>query len=132
MKKSVVICLALGLLAAVAAAPAVEAKTLQRVIRLTGWIVDEDSGADHANAESKEAVLAKAADGEALVFYASTGETYMITNQEKALLKVGEQWDVFGMLDEDGNLSVGSYAKPKKKAPAATDAESSGTEQPQN
>jgi hypothetical protein len=122
MKKLVILACALGVLATLAIVPAFAQDAPQRIVRLSGWIVDEKTGADHANAESKAAVLAKATEGEALVFYTTEGETYPLVNQEKALAKVGQRWDVIGSVDSDGNLKVGTYIEPrppKKAAPQA-------------
>ena len=131
MRKTVVLCLALCLLAAVAAEPVLAAKGYQRIVRLSGWVVDEESGDKHANETSKDAILAKVEEGATLIFYTDKGEAYPIIDQEKALTKIGEPWDVIGALDEDENLNIGSYIKPKKKdAPAAEPAaaESGGSE----
>jgi hypothetical protein len=122
MRKTVVLCLALCLLAAAAIEPVLAGKGYQRIVRLSGWVVDEDAGADHANAASKDAVIAKVEEGVALVFYTDKGEAYPIVDQETALTKIGEPWDVIGSLDEDENLNIGSYIKPKKKAEPAAEA----------
>lgn len=119
MRKTLVFCLALCLLAVAAAGPVLAAKNYQHIMRLSGWVVDEESGAKHANEASKDAVLAKVEDGATLVFYTDKGDVYTIVDQEKAIEKVGEPWEVIGALDDDNNLNVGSYIKPRKKeAPA--------------
>jgi hypothetical protein len=123
MKKLTILALALGLLAIAAASPAPAQSQPQRVVRLSGWVVDEHSGAKHANAESKEAVLAKATKGVALVLHTTKGETYPLFNQEEALEKVGQRWDVIGAINADGVLKVGTYFEPRPpKAPPQTEA----------
>ena len=128
MRKTIVLCLALCMLAAAAAGPVLAANNYQRIVRLSGWVVDEEAGSDHANATSKDAILAKVEEGAALVFYTDKGEAYLIVDQEKAVAKVGEPWEVIGALDEDENLNVGSYIKPRKEeAPAEKGAEEEGS-----
>ena len=122
MKKTVVLCLALCLLATAAAGPVLAAKNYQRIVRLSGWVVDEEAGADHANEASKDAVLAKVEEGALLVFYTDKGEAYPIVDQEKALEKVGEPWDVIGALDDEENLNIGSYIEPRKEEDAPAEA----------
>ena len=113
MKKSLVLCLALCLLAVAVVSPAL-ARSPKRVARLSGWVVDEQGGAEHANAASKDLVLAKVEEGIPLVFYTDKGEVFPIADQKGALAKVGEPWDVIGMIDGEGLLSIGSFIKPKK------------------
>jgi hypothetical protein len=122
MKKSLVLCLVLSLLAVAVVSP-VLAKTPKRVARLSGWVVDEEGGAERANAASKDLVLAKAEEGIPLVFYTDKGEAYPIADQKAALSKVGEPWDVIGMIDGDGLLAIGSFIKPKDKAATAPEEE---------
>jgi len=124
MKKSLVLCLAVCLLAVAVMGP-VLAKSPARVVRLSGWVVDKEGGVEHANAASKDAVLAKAEEGAPLVFYTDKGEVYPIADQEAALAKVGEPWDVLGMIDDKELLSIGSFMKPKNK-PAAAPEQSEG------
>jgi hypothetical protein len=97
-----------------------------RLVRLEGWVVDEPAAKQHANVESKDAVLEAQANGAPLVFYTVKGETYSLTDQEKALEHVGQKWVILGKLDPDGNLTVGSFIdmakrKAKGKMPAPTE-----------
>jgi hypothetical protein len=121
MKRLVIPALALSLVLVTVIAPALATTPAKRLVRLSGWVVDEEAGADHANEASKATVLAKAEEGVPLAFYTTKGDLYKLRDQEKALEHVGEQWDVIGSLDDEGNLSVGSYIKPRK--PPQPDAE---------
>jgi hypothetical protein len=85
------------------------------VMRLHGWVVDDGTGSRHANAESKDAVLASHEEGVPLVFVAEDGTTYLIVDQEGAIERVGQAWDVIATLRPNGNLNIGSYIQPKKK-----------------
>ena len=99
-----------------------------RLVRVAGWIVDEESGEAHANAESKDAILAKQEEGAVLVFFTSSGETYSLTDQETAWANVGQKWDAMGKLDADKNLTVAKFMRPRVKKPAPEPEESAEAE----
>jgi hypothetical protein len=113
MNKKLILTFALGLI--VALTLPVMAQNRARLIRLEGWVVDEPSGAKHANAASKDAVIKAQEEGAMLVFLSSKGDIYEITGQEAALERVGQNWIILGKLDEDGNLTIGSYIDPAKR-----------------
>jgi hypothetical protein len=95
-----------------------------RIVRLHGWVVDDGTAMRHANAESKDAILQSFEEGVPLVFVTKDGDTYLLAEQEEAAEKVGQAWDVIGMLGAEGKLRVGTYIQPRtKKAPAPEDAE---------
>ena len=114
----------LGFLLATIVAIPVLAGT-RTLVRLEGWIVDSHCGAKNANAESTEDTLSCHKDGAKLVFIAADGTSYAIENQERALLHVGQKIAVFGTVDKERNLKVGSYIgsdkgpvkEPKKPDP---------------
>ena len=74
MKRLMCTALVLGLLAAALMLPVLAADEPKRLVRLSGWVVDEDGGAKHANVESKEVVLAKVEEGVMLVFFTTKRE----------------------------------------------------------
>ena len=117
MKTRLVTTVALGAFLALALFPALAAGEAVRLVRVNGWIVDEEAGEKHANAESKDAILAKQEEGAVLVFLTSDGQVYSLTDQETAWAHVGEKWDALGKLDADGNLTVGKFMKPRVKKP---------------
>lgn len=126
MRKSVLLALTAGLVFLVAL-PAV-AEEPPRIVRLQGWIVDEESGEKHANTESKDLVLQKQEEGVPLVFMTNKGAIHALADQEKALEKVGSEWVIIGRLDPDGTLTVGSFIPPKKKVKKAPAEEEAGAE----
>jgi hypothetical protein len=113
MNNKLISTLALGLIALLAFP--VMAQELSRLKRLEGWIVDEPSGAKHANAESKEAVIEAHANGALLVFVSKQGDIYEIVGQEAALENVGRNWIVLGVVDPEGKLTIGSFIDPSKR-----------------
>jgi hypothetical protein len=116
MKNKLIMTFALGLLV-VLSVPSV-AQEYMTVKRLEGWIVDEPSGAKHANADSKEAVIEAYENGSLLVFVSKKGDIYELTEQEAALENVGQNWIVIGKLDKDGKLTIGSFIDPSKRKSA--------------
>jgi hypothetical protein len=122
MKSKLILTFALGLIV-VLTIPAVAQETTM-LKRLEGWIVDEPSGAKHANADSKEAVIEAHAKGALLVFVSKQGDIYELTEQEAALENVGQNWIVIGKIDPEGKLTIGSYIDPsKRKGPPPKPAE---------
>jgi len=92
--------------------------------RLEGWIVDEPSGAKHANADSKDAVIEAVENGALLVFVSRQGDIYDLAEQEEALEHVGQNWIVLGKISKEGKLTIGSYIDPsKRKGPPPKPAE---------
>lgn len=86
-----------------------------RVVRLEGWVVDEQNAKQHANVESKDAVIKAQEEGVPLIFFTTTSEVYELTDQEKALDHVGQKWVILGQLDPEGKLTVGSYIDMSKR-----------------
>jgi hypothetical protein len=119
MKRRFVTTVALGALLAIALIPVLADDPPARLVRISGWIVDEESGEAHANAESKDAILAKQEEGAVLVFFTTKGDIYGLTDQETAWAHVGQKWDALGKLDADGNLTVGKFMRPRVKKPQA-------------
>jgi hypothetical protein len=96
-----------------------------KLVRLEGWVVDERNAKQHANAESKDAVIKAQEEGAVLVFFTAKSEAYEIIDQEKALDHVGQKWVILGQLNPDGKLNIGSYIdmakrKAKGKIPPPT------------
>jgi hypothetical protein len=94
-----------------------EAKSKVSLKRLEGWIVDAKKGKEHANAESKAAVLENHEKGSPLVFVTEGGEVYRLDDRDQAMAleKVGEKVAILGTRGEDGYLKIGSFMRPKKK-----------------
>ena len=127
MMKKLILTIALSLIVALAMpalAQDLSKAGAAKLIRLEGWVVDESSGAKHANADSKEAVLKSQEEGSLLVFASSKGDIYELNEQEAALERVGQNWIILGKLDPDGKLTIGSYIDPsKRKGPPPKPAE---------
>jgi len=122
MKKKLIVTFVIGLLLALTM-PAL-AQDVAKLVRLEGWVVDEPSGAKHANIDSKDAVLEAREKGALLVFVSKAGDIYDLNEQEAALEHVGQNWIVLGKIDPNGKLTIGSYIDPsKRKGPPPKPAE---------
>jgi ABC-type phosphate/phosphonate transport system substrate-binding protein len=115
MKKKILLSLVAVMLVALALPLMAQTADKPRLVRLEGWVVDEAAAKQHANAESKDAVIEAQANGAALVFFTTKSEVYELTDQEKALENVGQKWVILGQLDPDGKLHVGSYIDMSKR-----------------
>jgi hypothetical protein len=115
MKKKILLSLVAVMLVALASPLMAQDTERPRLVRLEGWVVDEAQPKEHANAESKDAVLEAQTNGVLLVFYSTKGDVHPLTDQEKALDHVGQKWVILGQLDPDGTLRVGSYIDMSKR-----------------
>ena len=86
-----------------------------RLVRLDGWVVDQWCGKKNANGDGAGCVIECHEKGAPLVFASDDGKTYTIVDQDGALDQVGVHVKIFGTIDSEGNLSVGSY-KPIEDA----------------
>ena len=93
------------------------------LVRVSGWIVDAKKGAEHANADSKQAVLDNHDKGSPLIFVTDSGKVYALSDEDqaKAVEKVGAETVILGSKDGEGNLKIGSFLRPKNKKPAEPD-----------
>ncbi len=126
MKKKILLSLVAVMLVALASPLMAQTADKPKLVRLEGWVVDEAAAEQHANAESKDAVIKAQAEGALLVFITTKGDEYEIGDQEKALDHVGQKWVIIGQLDPDGKLHIGSYIdmskrKAKGKTPPPTE-----------
>lgn len=111
------ICIALATLVAVAAPAPV------KIVRLEGWVVDEYCGAKNAKADGKQCILECHKKGSALVFASNDGDVYKMNKQKEALEFVGEEIRIFGTVDENDYLRVGSFVRLKAEEDEKTDKE---------
>lgn len=126
MKKKILLSVIAVMLVVLASPLMAQPADKPKLVRLEGWVVDAAAAKEHANAESKDAVLEAQANGAMLVFFTTKNEEYEISDQEKALDHVGQKWVILGQLDPDGKLHVGSYIdmskrKAKGKMPPPTE-----------
>jgi hypothetical protein len=115
MKKKILLSLVAVMIVALVSPLMAQTADKPRLVRLEGWVVDEAQAEQHANAESKDAVIEAQANGAMLVFYTTKGDVHSLTDQEKALDHVGQKWVILGQLDPDGALRVGSYIDISKR-----------------
>ena len=80
-----------------------------RLVRMDGWVVDQRCGKKNANGDSAGCVIDCHEKGSPLVLFSGDGETFTIVDQKAALEQVGVHVKIFGTIDSEGNLSVGSY-----------------------
>ena len=72
---------------------------------ITGWVVDEYCGAKNANAEGTQCAKDCIKKGAKAVL-AADGKTYNLSNQKLATAHAGQQVEVTGTVDKDGNITV--------------------------
>ncbi len=106
-----------------------------KIVRLTGYVVDEQCRKPHT-ADSPCGVD-QAAPNAKLMFLDTKGELYLIQDQEKAVDHVGREISVFGLVRGDAQLwllEVTRYIDPEGDAiaaqRAAEEAEQDGEKQP--
>jgi hypothetical protein len=102
----------IGIAALVLLAGAVHSsgEEFKKVVYLTGWVVDDEYGKKHANAESAEEVLKSHDRGFPLAFYSTErDETFRLVDQKRALKYVGEEVTILGFIDGEGKLTVHGY-----------------------
>ena len=80
-----------------------------RLVRMEGWVVDQWCGKKNANVDGAGCVIECHDKGAPLVFATDDGKTYTIVDQDGAVEQVGVHVKIFGTINSEGDLSVGSY-----------------------
>lgn len=99
-----------ALVVAIAVASTAIAGTAE-LVRLKGWVVDEEGGAEHANAASLDLVKAAHDAGKTLVFVTNDRKVYTISNPDRAIEHAGKEVTIIGKLDGE-ELTIGSALTP--------------------
>ena len=87
-----------------------------RLIRAEGYVVDEVTLQESANAKSKKVVLKQHSQGAKLVFCTDEGVIYQLIDQTAALERVGRKYAVMGSLTPRKELTVNRWQElPKEK-----------------
>lgn len=85
-----------------------------RLTRLTGWVVDDEAGKNHANDQSAAEIRKAFERGIKIVFYNPEKDSYHeLSDPEAALQFAGKKMMILANQDRKGKLTVGNWRPAK-------------------